>query len=89
MLNLTNPTKTLDFRIDGTKEVYHIPLAKNLPIDYASRLASLRKEPDGAEAIMHLFVEVLNDFAPGAAKRLSGEAAGQLFAAWGDEMGES
>ena len=89
MLNLTNPTKTLDFRIDGAEEVYHIPLAKNLPIGYASRLAALRKKPDGAEAILSLFVDVLDDVAPGASNRLSSEAAAQLFAAWGDEMGES
>ena len=91
MLNVTNPDNGLTFAIDGEGE-YTIPYPKNLPLSYAKRLARLGKKEDAerATAFMELFVDVLDQYAPGATDRLSMEAAAQVLSAWaGDEMGES
>ena len=91
MLNVTNPENKLVFAIDGEGE-YSIPYPKNLPLTYAKRLQALSvKDSDSrASAFMELFVDVLNQWAPGAADRLSVDAAAQVLKAWaGEEMGES
>ena len=91
MLNVTNNTKTLDFRIDGSEDVYSIPFPAYLPVSYTQRLKALATEDrtDLASSFQDLFVEVLDRYAPGATDKLSWDAAAQIMKAWGDDMGES
>ncbi len=90
MLNVTNPDNGLTFAIDGEGE-YTIPYPKNLPITYTKRLAALgsKDADERSMAFMDIFLDVLNQYAPGAADRLSYEAAAQVLAVWaGEDMGE-
>ena len=88
MLTVPKPKDTLDFRIEGEDTVYSIPYAKDLPVGYTERLAALKDDPNGREAL-DLLRELFEIHAPGAWDRLSIEGVTMVMGEWAKGLGEA
>lgn len=93
MLTVTNPTREpFRFRMDGSDTVYEIPYPQHLPVSFMKRIRALKgkEERETAIAMVALFTEVLDKYAPGATDELTDETMGEVMGHWGaDGMGES
>ncbi len=93
MLTLPKPTRALEFNLEGEAATYSIPYPEGLGLQYSMRLKALGKIQEEAElrgAFIDILVDVLNDYAPGAADHMSAEGLGILLAEWtkGGNLGE-
>lgn len=86
MLTIPKPADELAFELEATGEIYTIPYAKDLPIDYAERLAAL--EHATSEEVLSLLREILNHYAPGAWEHLTADGLALILEAWKGRLGE-
>ena len=87
MLNVPKSRPTLDFQLDGEGEVYTIPYAKDLSMDYVEEIAQLRREPDGIAA-MNLLHRIMDRYAPGVWEQVSQEGLAIILEEWAGGLGE-
>lgn len=91
MLTLPKPKRTLAFAIEGEAGEYSIPYPGGLGLNYAKRLRELSGIQDPGELaarFMDILVDVLNEYAPGAADRMSADGLGVLLQAWSENQGD-
>ena len=90
MLTVSNAAEPFRFAIEGVGE-YAIPYTQNLPVTFHRRIRALaaKTEAESAVAMMDLFTDVLEKYAPGAADELSPAAMGEVMGHWaGEGLGE-
>ena len=70
VINKTTP-KTFDFRIEGTKKTYKVPLLDQLPMEYIKKAGMLQggSDDDAFEYVNDLFEK----YAPGVIDSLNAE----------------
>lgn len=93
MLTLPKAQRVLAFQVEGEPGQYEIPYPGGLGLTYSRRLAKLQgvTDPEAmGEKFMDLLVDVLDEYAPGVADKLTADAALVLMREWaGDEnLGE-
>lgn len=86
MLTIPKPKETLDFTVEGADEVWSIPYAKDLPIDFATRMAALADA--GTMEVLDFLKEVMERFAPGAWENLTQQGLELILDAWKGGLGE-
>lgn len=84
-LNTAEETKYLEFTVNGGKKVYRIPYLQCIPsdpyIDKIMAAASLKPE-EQATAMLAIFCDLMDDYAPDVRKQLTMGAIRQLLEAW-------
>ena len=88
MLTIPRAKETLDFQLEGSEEIYSIPYAKDLSMDYVEELAALRRDPDGIAA-MGLLHRIIDRYAPGVWEQLTQEGLALILGAWSGNLGEA
>lgn len=84
-LNTAEEMRFLEFTVNGGKKVYKIPYLQCIPSDpYIDRIieAAGANADEQATALLSVFCDLMDDYAPGVRKELTMSAIRQLLEAW-------
>lgn len=74
-----------EFKLQGNKKLYSIPLAKYLPLRMAQhfqKLSLVKGEEEQAAAGAQMMVEILEKYCPDIVDDISSDTALKIFEAW-------
>lgn len=87
------PKKTFDFKIEGSKKIYHVPLISDLPVNTLAKAKELRNakgsDEEKAEKLFDFFTDIFRGDADEALDILDTEDFAELFEVYAEASNTS